>query len=516
MKINIIGAGVAGLSTGCYLQMNGFETEIFERHTTFGGLCTNWNRKGYTFESGFQWLLGSNSQNPFYLLWSELIDMKSLHFIHHKTRMDIEVRDCVDRFGSNVFHLYTNLDRFEEYLLSLAPEDKKPITQFIRSIRKMQHYEIPPMIREVPDILPLNRKIRFARYLPLLLFLNRVRKETNITFAAKLRNPFLKEVFVQFFGGDELPLLIHTLPLAFNDRNATGYPAGGSVSFVGNIEKRYLELGGKIRYDGEVEKIVTEQNRAVALLLKTGELIASDITVSAADWHFTIFDALEGKYVNDTILKLSIQERLKVYYSVFVVSLGVAADYSQVPPFMRFPLNRKLVSPDGTEYNRMEIHLNNYDPSAAPPGKTVVYLSFYTRQADFWIDLREKDYHEYLKLKKDFADQIIGAADERLPGLRSNIEVVDIATPATFQRYTHNWKGSVQGWLPGENIISRSPVKTVLPGLKNFFFTGHWTIPGGGLPVAIKSARDVAKIICHQEKIPFEVVPVTTAHAMVE
>ena len=54
MKVNIIGAGVAGLSAGCYLQMNGFETEIFERHSTFGGLCTSWKRGGYTFESGLQ------------------------------------------------------------------------------------------------------------------------------------------------------------------------------------------------------------------------------------------------------------------------------------------------------------------------------------------------------------------------------------------------------------------------------------------------------------------------------
>ena len=31
-KIAIIGAGIAGLSAGCYLQMNGYETEIFELH----------------------------------------------------------------------------------------------------------------------------------------------------------------------------------------------------------------------------------------------------------------------------------------------------------------------------------------------------------------------------------------------------------------------------------------------------------------------------------------------------
>ena len=46
----IIGAGVAGLSAGCYAQMNGDHTCIFEMHNLPGGLCTAWERKGYTFE----------------------------------------------------------------------------------------------------------------------------------------------------------------------------------------------------------------------------------------------------------------------------------------------------------------------------------------------------------------------------------------------------------------------------------------------------------------------------------
>ena len=51
MKINIIGAGVSGLSAGCFLQMKGFETEIFEKHNLPGGLCTNW-KVGDTHSTG--------------------------------------------------------------------------------------------------------------------------------------------------------------------------------------------------------------------------------------------------------------------------------------------------------------------------------------------------------------------------------------------------------------------------------------------------------------------------------
>jgi thioredoxin reductase len=32
-SVIIVGAGIAGLSAGCYARMNGFKTTIFELHT---------------------------------------------------------------------------------------------------------------------------------------------------------------------------------------------------------------------------------------------------------------------------------------------------------------------------------------------------------------------------------------------------------------------------------------------------------------------------------------------------
>ena len=85
----------------------------------------------------------------------------------------------------------------------------------------------------------------------------RWQKQTNFTFARKLKNPFLKEAFQLLFDGDEVPLLIITLPLAFNDKLGVGYPVGGSLNFARKIEERYLGLGGKICYNSAVDEIVT-------------------------------------------------------------------------------------------------------------------------------------------------------------------------------------------------------------------------------------------------------------------
>ena len=159
MKINIIGGGISGLSLGCFLQMRGFETQIFEKHSVPGGLCASWKRGEYTFDGCLHWILGSDSGSPFYKLWSEMLDMKSIEFVHHDVRVAVELKVNADKYGNKVFLLYTNIDRLEAYLLDIAPEDKMLIKSLVKLIRVIQHYELPPMIENIPQLQPLKQKM---------------------------------------------------------------------------------------------------------------------------------------------------------------------------------------------------------------------------------------------------------------------------------------------------------------------------------------------------------------------
>lgn len=71
-KIIIIGAGLAGLSAGCYARMNGFETRIFELHTMSGGVCTSWKREGYHIDGCIHWLMGIKEGSALYRFYNEL------------------------------------------------------------------------------------------------------------------------------------------------------------------------------------------------------------------------------------------------------------------------------------------------------------------------------------------------------------------------------------------------------------------------------------------------------------
>jgi len=496
MKVSIIGGGVSGLTLGCYLQMNGYETGIYEKNSLPGGLCASWKQGEFTFDGCLHWILGSGDASSFYKLWSELLDMKSIEFVHHEVRVSIELKENCNKYNDKVFRLYTNVDRLEAYLLDLAPEDKSMIMSMIRLIRIMQKYDMPPMIENIPQLQTLRNKMTLISYLPFIFQMLKWKNVTNYSFARKLKNPFLKEAFQLLYGGEEVSFFVMTMPLSFYDKKSAGYPVGGSARFVKRIADKYESLGGKIHYRKEIIKIIVGDDVAKGLLLNDGTNVYSDITVSTADWHFTVFKALEGKYVNGRILKLAALKKLEVYPSVMLVSLGVGRTFKEHPHFFRFPFNKEYRSPDGTVYDWMEVHIYHYDPTLAPEGKTILVMSFYTRNGEFWINLRNNDRDEYDRCKKDFASTMINILDEKIGSVKESIEETDVATPATYQRFTGNWKGSAQGWFPAKKPVAASPIAIDLPGLKGFYYTSQWSSPSGGLPVVLKSSHDLAQKLC--------------------
>jgi len=497
-SIIIIGAGVAGLSAGCYLQMNGYDTTIFESHYVPGGLCTGWKRKGYTFDGCIHWLAGSGPASPFYHMWCELVDMDAIEFVHHDLRFDIEL-DRADRHGDPVFHVYADLDRLERYLKEVAPEDASTIDEFIGSIRQLQRYALPPLWDVAPEVRTIWDNLKLVKYLPFLLYARKWAQVTNFDYAERFRNPFLQAGFRRFFMDKEFSILGITMQLAIFDQKCGGFPVGGSLAFARRLADRYESLGGEIRYRARVEKITVETDVATGVRLADGETHRADVVISAADGHFTIFEALEGKYVTPSIVDLYDGKTLDVYESMILVSLGVGRTFEETPHLIRFPLDQPLTIADGTRYERMEAHVCNYDPTLVPAGKTVVTVTLYTRNHGYWTDLRAHDPQAYQAAKEELAQAVIDRLELKFGDVAEQVEVIDVATPATIIRYTDNWQGSYQGWYPPADILSGPALGKELPGLRNFYMIGQWTEPGGGLPPVALSGRNVAQVICKRD-----------------
>src|SRR5580698_8433796 len=129
-KVIIIGAGIAGLSCGCYLQMNGIQTEILEASLLPGGLCTAWHRGPYVFDGCLRWLMGAQPPSAFHQIWTELGAIAGRKVFIHDEMLRIEGAD------GKTLSVPADLDALAREFKQLAPEDSALIDTLIRDARR--------------------------------------------------------------------------------------------------------------------------------------------------------------------------------------------------------------------------------------------------------------------------------------------------------------------------------------------------------------------------------------------
>ena len=476
-KVVIIGGGIAGLCAGVYLRRCGFETEILEMHAIAGGLATSWGRQGYTFENCIHWLVGSKEGGSLNAGWKEVFDIGRLRFF------DDPVYQVLER-GGDIITIYRDPDRLEKELLAKAPEDAAAIKELVGLIRRFARFRFP----EGDSI--VRNAVGLARMIPHFPALAKYGKLTMAEYAKRYRNPLLRGFFSE--GIADLSFLALVFSLGWMADGNAGYPIGGSRALIALIEERFRGLGGRIRFQARVERVLVESGRAAGVVLAGGETVPAEIVVSAADGHATIFDLLGGKHIGQRIRK--VYETFKPFPSYVQVSLGVDADLAGEPGFLALFLDREIRIDPQTAADSVSFRVFHYDPTFAPPGKTAVVTFLGTYNHAYWEELRRADRAGYEAEKRRIAGEVRAVFEKRFPKAAGQIEVVDVATPATVIRYTGNWRGSMEGWLitPGTGVKT---LPCVLPGLKNFYMAGQWISPGGGLPSGLMTGRMVARRI---------------------
>lgn len=495
--IIIIGSGFAGLSAGIYAQMNGYETTVYEMHDKPGGLCTSWRRKGYTFDGCIHWLVGSNPSSGFNDLWKEVGIAKSRRFINMDEYMRFEGRD-----GRTVI-FFTDADKLEKHLLDISPADKVPIKELISGIRMCIPFDTPSRTDK-----PLKKFINQLKtgYMYVING-NSFRRWMKLTagdFASKFHDPLLSEAIKEMWM-PEFPMLFMLFTFAYLHNKNAGYPIGGSTPMSEALAGRYLELGGKINFRHKVEKILVEGNRATGIRLKDGTEIKASRIISAADGYNTIFNMLDGKYADERVKEP--YERWKIFQPLIFVGIGVNRSFKNEPLSVSgfsYPLDEPVIIGDSVR-NRLWIHLYNHDDSMAQEGKTSIIIML-PSEFTYWKNIAA-DETAYKAKKQEISEQIIQILEKRFPGISSNVEAVDVATPLTFERYTGNWQGSFEGWLiTRENsYVMMKPMSQSLPGLDRFYMCGQWVEPGGGLPTSIMSGKRLMKKICREDGKKFKI-----------
>lgn len=511
-KLIIIGAGIAGMATGIYAQMNGFDSRILEMHVLPGGCCTSWSRRGYIFDYCIEWLIGSGAGNDANQVWRELgaLDGKTV------TNFELFNR-VVDEDGRSVT-FYNDPDRLEQHLAEVSPRDAALTRAFCADLRRFTRLKLYPFLKPWPLMTWRERLRMIALALPAFRLFWRNAATQMETFCEKLESPLLRRAFPNIFFQDHecFPLLpyLYNLACAFNGN--AGFPQGGSLGLSKSIEERYRSLGGAITYRTRVAKILVENDRAVGVELADGSQIYADVVVSACDGATAIYQMLEGKYVNKTIEKLykDILRRPKLIYpGVVSAFLGVSGDFGHDDAHSTTYL---LGEPDAaalpmaSQGSLVVQHRSRYSSGFAPPGKSVLHCTYFS-DYQYWKKLRIENRAQYRAEKRKVATFVQDFLERRYPGIREKIDIIDVTSPVTTERYTGNYNGSILAWKSfteaedlANLLINKHGMR--LPGLRGFYMAGQW-IAGGGLIRAASSGRFAMQFICRDMKKPFHAWP---------
>ncbi len=464
----IIGAGIAGLSAACYARMNGYNARILEMHDSAGGLCTSWNRKGYIIDGCLQWLVGAGPNVGIYRMWEELGAGQDVCMVHHEEYLRVEGED------GKALIIYTDADRLAQHMRELAPEDSAQVGIFIEAIR--QSTQILQIMRVISDW----------------------KKITVRDFAAQFRNPFLREAFSRITDLPDFPMASLIMMLGWMHQQAAGYPEGGSREFAHRIERRCLTLGGHVNFGFRVTEIIVEEGQAAGVRLADGSEHRGDIVISAVDGYTTLFHMLKGAYASKDLQ--SCYSRLPIFPCQVLVAVGVNRSFEWLPHSVVYPL-KKPVKIAGEIRTHFPVEIYNFDPSLAPPGKTVLRVRLFS-DFNFWEELGWNS-ASYKTEKQKISKQVLELLEAQYPGLADQVEMIDVSTPLTTLRYTGNRNGSIEGWLPSGQTLPPFRIDKTLPGLENFYMAGHWVEPGGGVPAAAMSGRNAIQLICKRDQKPF-------------
>jgi phytoene desaturase len=488
-SIIIVGAGLAGLSTGCYSQINGYRSRIFEHHSQPGGVAAAWKRNGYLIDGGIHFLMGHRPGHALYPLYQELGITQGGRFLD----MTNYCRYQDEASGLSV-DFTSDLSQLSNDLKALSPGDSVIIDDLISGARAFQGAEMNQLEDSRPPELTTlwSQAKMFWGMRKQMKYFSGKYSHSVAEYAQNIRHPWLRKVIENLFL-PEVPVWFVLMLLALLADRQMGLLEGGSLEFARSIEKRYQALGGQVHYKATVEEILVENDKAVGVRLAKGDIHRADMVVSAADGYSTIYKMLNGRYKDAKIDKR--YSEWKLFRPFVSASYGVARQFNNEPPLYGIFLQRPF-KVGNQDVGSLILRLFNYSPHYAPTGKTVIQATFES-DWDYWYNLHQ-DPASYETTKESIAAEILQRLEKHFLGISSQVEVSDVFTPYSTWRYTLNRNGAFEGWLPTPKVIM-TQINRTLPGLESFYMAGQWVAPGGGVPPSLLTGRQAVQIICKRD-----------------
>lgn len=493
-KVIVIGAGTAGLAAGIRLQTLGYDVHMYEKNEQVGGRMYQIKDRGFTFDVGptivmmpdlyKEVFLDSGVDPNDYLDMTLLDPLYTVYFSDH-TKFDV---------SSNLTTLIKSLEDFSE-------EDAEGYLAYLADVYKRYHvakkhfldisYRKPTEFYNIRSFIALAKlKTLNSAYQSISKFVKHEKLRKALSFQTLY-------IGVSPFSGPSIYTIIPMIELLYG----VWYIKGGMYQMAKAMERRFIELGGTMHLNQNVERVAIEHGVAKGVIVK-GNTVDADIVLTNADFPWAVKNLIQekkakGKYQDKKI------DSMKYASSAFILYFGMKKKYKTHVHAIRFAKDFKRNIDDLFEYNVPEdpsfymYSPSQIDPSVAPKDKELIYVLIPTPSLHKGNHEWDEQWtHTYKHKIIDLIEEIPGFED-----FRAHIEVEHHYTPKDFQDQFNLQFGSTFGLRPtlSQSVYYRP--QSTFKAVKNLYFTGSSTHPGAGVPIVLMSSKLAVKSIEKDHKL---------------
>jgi phytoene desaturase len=483
MKVAVVGAGTGGMASAIRLAKLGYDVSVFEANDFVGGKVNEKWLDSYRFDMGpsvftepalIDELISLCEKDPSIFSYRQL-EESCRYFFSDGQQVTIPVgtkqtAECFETaFGENK-------ERTERFLKRLSKNYQALSPVFIQaSLHRLNQWCNKGVIRAVLRI-PYYGMIR----------------SMNAVNQSRFKNPKSAQLLNRMatYNGSSpyrTPGLLNIIShLEFNEGPAM--PIGGMVQISKTLHQLCLELGVKFYLSERVEEILHEQNKVTGIRTNKQQ-VDCGIVVSNMDVHFTYERLLKGMHEPKKILRQEKSSSAIVFYwgikdsfkELGVHNIFFAQDYQAE---FEAIFTTKTRYEDPTIY----VHITSkVEKGDAPEGSENWFV-----MVNAPINVGQ-DWDAFVAETRQTCIEKLSKALNR--DVESLIDVESHNEPRKIESVYFGKQGSIYGNSSNSAFSAFYRHPNFSKTLKGLYFAGVTVHPGGGIPLALNSAKIVERCV---------------------
>lgn len=479
-EIAIIGSGFSSLSAACYLAQAGNKVTVYEKNNSIGGRARQLKKEGFTFDMGPSWYWMPDVFERFFNDFGkktsdyyELIKLSPAYRVYYGINDFVSIAD--------------NLEEIITTFESIEKGSGEKLKNFMAKAKSNYDIAIKDLVYR-PGVSPLE-----------LITLETARKIDQFfsTISKDVQREFQNKKLIQIL---EFPVLFlgakpSNTPSFYSFMNyadfglGTWHPKNGMFDVVKAMESLALELGIKFEFNANINKIVVENGKAVALIVNNSR-VEANIILSGADYHHseTLLDSEYRMYSEKYWESRVFAPSSLLFYVGFDRKLDNISHHALFFD-VDFDQHARDIY-DEPKWPDEPLFYANFpsitDLSAAPEGM----------ESGFFLIPLAPGIEDNPKIREEYFEKIIDRFEILTQQkIKNNIIFKESFCKNDFVSDYNSYKGNAYGMA--NTLLQTAFLRPKLKSkkVKNLYFTGQLTVPGPGVPPALISGKLVSELI---------------------